>query len=287
MELWCDYPRKTKTISLTGAQCALNCAHCGKKYLRQMTPIAEIAAQLDGDTLPIAPSYLISGGCDAQGRVPVTAHLDTIAKLRECNPPAKFLWHVGLIDAADMATIAPYTDLISYDFIGDDATIREVYHMPRTVDDFIASYRVLRAHAAVFPHLTIGLRGGIISGEYRAIDILQNEGLDALVLLVLIPTAGTQYANREPPPLSEVAKLITYARRAFPDKPLILGCMRPYGDYRREVDKLAIRLGVNRIVNPTRAALEYARERGMIIRSAEECCVVGLTRLTAPTSGAA
>jgi len=76
MEIEFDYPLDTALISLTGRACALDCAHCGRHYLQHMTPIWEAK-------IGQATSCLISGGCDAEGRVPVTEHLAQVAALRD------------------------------------------------------------------------------------------------------------------------------------------------------------------------------------------------------------
>lgn len=257
-------PSRTLSVSLTGTHCALQCAHCGGHYLAGMTPVER--ADASGKD-----SCLISGGCDGSGRVPVTAHLARIAALRQ----GRLLnWHVGLIDEQEMRVIAPYVDVISFDWVGDDPTIREVYGLDRTADDYARTYAMLRRHARVVPHLTLGLRGGRFSGEYAALDRMQAAGADALVLLVLIPTPGTPYARCNPPALAEVVDFVLTARRKLPQASLYLGCMRPAGHYRRELDPLALRAGVDKIVNPAPSAVRLAAELGLSVRWENECCVI-------------
>ena len=256
-------PRKTAAISLTGEACALNCAHCGRRYLRGMAPIWKADVRE-------ATSCLISGGCDTEGRVPVLAHLDQVRALR---PGRRLNWHVGLIGEEEMQAIAPYVDVVSFDLVGDDATIHEVYGLQRGVEDYIRTYQMLRRHVRVVPHITIGLRGGEIRGEYQALEALQQLGADALVFIILIPTKGTVYEGREPPPVEEVGDLLAAARQVLPDTPIYLGCMRPAGGYRDQVDQAAIRAGVNKIVNPAPAAVSLAAEMGLRILWEEECCV--------------
>ena len=67
-------PHRTLAVSLTGSECALNCAHCAGHYLRQMVHIQ------NADATGMA-SCLISGGCDARGKVPAISHRAEIAKL--------------------------------------------------------------------------------------------------------------------------------------------------------------------------------------------------------------
>jgi lipoyl synthase len=261
-----DYPVDTAVVSLTGKQCALRCAHCNAKYLQHMIPI-EVA----GEKAAGAPSYLISGGSDRSGKVPVTSHLGEVARLAASG---KLNWHVGFISEAEMDAIAPYVDTVSFDFVGDDQTIQEVYGLDLTVDDYVREYRLLQARFRVVPHLTIGLRGGDLGHEGPALQHLRElGGFDTLVFLVLIPTAGTAYAGRTPPAVEDAANLIAEGRLIFPDQWISLGCMRPHGEYRTQLDMLAVRAGVNRIVSPARQAMKLAEQLGLQAERRTECCV--------------
>jgi len=179
-------------------------------------------------------------------------------------------WHVGLIGQPEAEVIAPYVDVISFDFVGDDETIREVYGLEAGVGDYVAAYELLRSYATVVPHITIGLKGGRIAGEYEALDILEELGLEALTFIVFIPTPGTQYSDREPPRPEEVVDLLVEARLRFPGVPIQLGCMRPRGKYRDRLDPLAVRAGVNVIVSPSRRAVTVAEKLGLMVERREE-----------------
>lgn len=257
------YPLNTALISLTGDHCALQCAHCGGRYLCHMQSIAE--AQVEGAT-----SALISGGCDLEGRVPVAEHLD---RIQEISDGRKLNWHVGLIDEDQMRAIAPYVDTVSFDLVGERRTIREVYGLRKTPEDYAETYAMLRRHARVVPHITIGLRCGRLGHERPAMDLLARLGADALVFIVLIPTPGTRYADCPLPDVQEVALLLAEARQRFPTIPLHLGCMRPRRSYRAQLDPLAVRAGMNVIVSPSREALETARTLGLRPVETRECCV--------------
>ena len=257
------YPLDTALISLTGDQCTLQCAHCGGHYLAHMQPVWE--ARVDGAT-----SALISGGCDANGCVPVTSHLDRIRTIR---PGRRMNWHVGLIDEPTMQRIAPCVDVISFDVVGDAETIREVYGLDKEPAHYAAAYRMLRRYAQVVPHITVGLRGGQLGHERAAMDMLAQAGLDKLVFIVFIPTPGTRYSRRRPPAVEDVAAILTEARLLFPTTPLILGCMRPGGSYRSHLDTLAVHCGINRLVSPALAARRTAKELGLRVVASEECCV--------------
>jgi len=226
-EITWSYPLDTVVLSLTGRQCALNCAHCGGQD--------RVRAWREGRTMN---------------------------------------WHVGFVNEAEMTAIAPLVDVISFDFVGDDETIHEVYGHDRTVEDYVETYQLLRRYARTLPHVTIGLRGGVLGHELPAFEQLQALGVDGLVLLVLIPTPGTRYADRQPPSPEAVADLMAEARLRFPDVPLYLGCMRPKGSYRNKLDPLAVRAGVNVIVSPSRPARRLAADLGLVEHEMRECCIL-------------
>jgi uncharacterized radical SAM superfamily protein len=258
-----DRPTHTLPVSLTGSHCALRCAHCNGHYLEHMRPIWDV--EPNG-----AKSLLVSGGCDADGRVPVTAHLDRVVALRDDG--LRLNWHVGLIAEGELQRIAPYADVVSFDIVGDAETAREVYGLDLTLDDYLATYDLLCRHVPVVPHITVGLRGGTLSGERAAIEALGTRQPKVLILIILIPTQGTAYAKCQPPTIAEVTDLFLDTRVMLPDTSLILGCMRPYGAYRQAVDEIAVRAGLNGIVNPARIAVQTAEELGLEISWGDECC---------------
>ncbi len=262
------YPKRTEPVSITGTGCALSCAHCNGHYLEHMKDVFH--SREDGENKDIG-SYLVSGGCNAKGAVPLR---DNITLLSELSNRHRVVAHTGLIEREDAAAIAQYVDSASFNLIGDDATIREVYGLHRTVQDFMDSYHGLREHVRTFPHITIGLHGGKIRGEYRAVDILSEARCDALVLNVFIPTEGTKYANATPPTVDEAADVITYANKQLNGAKIYIGCMRPGGSFRREFDSLCVKEGVDRIVMPARNARALAQEMGLDIIYREECCVL-------------
>jgi uncharacterized radical SAM superfamily protein len=266
-EIVWSYPAQTTAVSVTGGECGLDCAHCGGVYLQRMTPLAAVTP--GGEEL--GPSCLISGGCTAGGSVPLAAHAARLAALKAGR---RFNIHTGLIDEADIAVIAPLADRVSFDFVGDDATIRDCLGLDRTVADYVDCYRKLRERCRVAPHVCIGLHGGELRGEYRALALLRMLGADSLTLIVFTPTKGTRFAARRPPALEETVAVIAAAREMFPAIPLRLGCMRPGGRYRENLDKAAVRLGINAIVKPTRAAVRLAESLGLAGVRQGECCVL-------------
>lgn len=262
------YPIATRPVSLTGTECGLKCAHCGGHYLKGMISLGSARQQAAQGK---ARSFLISGGCAPSGKVPF---FSCLAGLGELSEHSRLNFHVGLVNEEEAAVVGRLATAVSFDFVGDNETIREVYGLDAQVDDYIKSYQALRRHTNVIPHICIGLRGGSISGEYRALEILKALGASTLVFIILIPTPGTRYENSRPPDPATVAEVLAHARLAFPDTPVYLGCMRPGGRYRRTVDLLALRAGVNKIVNPSPAAVRLAGTLGLKATRGEECCVL-------------
>ena len=91
---------------------------------------------------------------------------------------------------------------------------------------------------------------------------------------VFVPTPGTRFAYCQPPAAEEAAAVLAYARRTLGCVPIQLGCMRPGGAYRRQLDVLAVKAGVNGIVNPTAEAVALAKSLGLAVERREECCVL-------------
>jgi len=264
-------PASTLPISLTGQLCPLNCSHCNGHYLRHMVSLDEALAA-ETARVQRASSFLISGGCvAATGRVPFVAYLPELARLH-CS--ARLNFHVGLVDDAEASMLAGLADVVSFDVVGDDATIHEVLHLNRRVADYEASLAALRRHVRVVPHVLAGLHAGRLLGERRAVDIVAEQGCTELVVIVLIPTPGTDFADIAPPEPAEVADLLFYARHRMPQARLGLGCMRPAGAYRSVLDPLAVRAGVQTIVQPSPAATGEAKRLGLAIRTTSECCVL-------------
>ena len=270
-EIFFDFPTLTESISLTGKSCALNCAHCGGYYLKGMRDVAEIKAQGSLNSSYAFRSALISGGCTIEGKVPFTQQLDFLRKLKQ---DVRLNFHVGLLDREEILLLKDLANVVSFDFVADPETIQEVYGLKKGLEDYSSVYQALREVVPVMPHLTLGLRGGQWGGEEKALDALEELGLDGLIFNVFVPTPGTRYAQNAPLPVEEVIRFLAGARMRFPNLSLALGCMRPKGRYRQTLDEAAVALGLNRLVMPTPGARRLAGELGLRVIKGEECCAL-------------
>jgi len=262
------YPNNTTPITLTGKSCDLDCAHCGGHYLEHMVDMNEAEEVLKKRE---SSSCLLSGGCDYKGTVPLAEQIKFLERLKGAY---RLNSHLGLASKEEIEAVSQYVDVVSFDFVSDEETIKEVYNLPHTVQDYIDCYQALKERTTVFPHICIGLKGGEVKGEYQTLELLEEIGATALVFIVFIPTKGTAYADRQPPALEEVGKVLATARIKFPNIPIYLGCMRPKGRYRGELDLLAVQCGVNKIVIPAPPAVKYVEDLGWEIVRGKECCVL-------------
>lgn len=272
-------PERFVSISVTGAECALACDHCNARVLEGMTPLRgrslwELCTELAARG---ARGVLVSGGCDRSGRVPLRRHLpDLVRARRELDLTIRI--HPGLVDEPTAAGLAEVgVDGAMLDVIGAEETIREVYHLDVPVAEYARAMERLERHRVpLVPHIVLGLHWGRMLGEWRALEMVAERRVKLLVLVVLMPLYGTPMAAASPPPVEEIGKFFRDARRALPDTPIALGCARPIGPVKREIDRLAVDLGFAGIAYPAEGIVAYARSRGLRAEFHDSCCGVDL-----------
>lgn len=268
--------RRFLPVSVTGSACALSCDHCRAKVLEAM-----VSVRADQDLFMLAArlrqqgceGLLVSGGSTRSGSVPLLRHLGHIPRIRE-ELGMKVVVHSGLVSPELAAGLAASgVDGVMLDVIGADETLREVYHLDLTVADVDRSLRLLSGHGLrIIPHIVLGIHYGRFLGEYRALEMLVRYPVSTLVLVVLVPLVGTPMAQIPPPSVEQVADFFAAARLAAPETTINLGCARPLGEMKLQLDRAAIDLGLNGIAYPADGAIEYARQRGLVPRLFEYCC---------------
>lgn len=265
-------------ISLTGTECQLNCAHCNGTLLESMLPAPEpdlLLAKARQAARSGAVGLLLSGGCDAQGRLPHDRFCDAIARIKD-ETDLFVAVHAGFPDRGQADRLkAAGVDLAMIDLIVDEPTLKNVYGLDgadRAADGLAA---LVEAGLEIAPHVVIGLNGGRLGGEERAIEIIGSSGVKRIVFVVFMPLKGTALAQAEPPSMEEAINLIARARISYPDLVQHLGCAKPRGRYHRDMDLLAVRAGVNHIAIPAPEAVEAAERMGLNITWTRACCAVG------------
>lgn len=267
------------SISLTGTACALNCEHCKMGVLRGMADLTAFSGSLFELCATLAEGgargVLISGGSDARGRVPLLKHMPDLIRIRRELGLAVRV-HPGLPDEETCAGLAGADiDGAMVDIIGHQDTIREVYHLDATPEDYEDVLERLQRHGIpLIPHIILGLHFGRMLGEWQALEMIARHPPKLLVLVILMPLSGTPMAVVAPPSLDEIGHFFETARQAMPATPLMLGCARPLGLMKKEIDRLAVDAGMNGIAYPAEGIVAYARQRGLEPTFINACCGV-------------
>lgn len=263
-------------VSVTGGACALQCDHCQAKVLEGM-----ISVRFGEDLFDVArrlkeqgsEGLLVSGGSTKTGGVPLQRHLRHVPRIKR-ELGMKVIAHSGVVSPSLATALAEAeVDGVMLDIIGADETIRDVYHLPLTTKDFEESLRLLaEGGLRIIPHIVIGLHYGQLLGEDRALEMISSYPVSTLILVVLTPLVSTPMEHIPPPSLDDVAGFFSTARLAMPETKINLGCARPMGKMKLELDQAAIDLGLNGIAYPSDGAVSYAEEKGLKASFYEWCC---------------
>ncbi|QDR81593.1 radical SAM protein [Sporomusa termitida] len=262
-------------ISITGSACQCRCEHCRGQLLNTMVAAAEpeLLVKLAADLRRRGcRGVLISGGACRDGSVPLQRFAGALQEVAALG--LAVVVHPGLLtnELAQVLAQAAVTR-VALDLIGDSDTIRKVYHLTRTPEDYQNSLRAARlAGLKASPHIVIGLHYGEIRGEYEALKMVAAEGAESLVLVLLNPLRNTPMGAVVPPPAESVAKIFKTARELLPAIPLALGCARPPGLYARTIERLAVEAGFDAIAYPARETVDYVYSLGYTVTYQETCC---------------
>lgn len=271
-----ENPRRFLPVSVTGPACALQCDHCQAKVLDGMVSVRagvdllELARTLQASG---AQGLLVSGGSGRTGEVPLLPHLWAVRRVRE-ELGMRVVVHSGVVSPKLAAGLAECeVDGVMLDIIGADETISQVYHLDLRAADFDRSLGLLEERGLrIIPHIVLGLHYGTFLGEHRALEMVASHHVSTLILVVLTPLVGTPMAHLPPPPVGEVVDFFAEARQAVPSVPVNLGCARPMGSMKVELDHAAVDHGLNGIAYPADGIIAYARARGLRTRLHEWCC---------------
>ncbi|MEW6533806.1 MAG: radical SAM protein [Thermodesulfobacteriota bacterium] len=269
---------KYRAVSITGEGCALDCEHCKGSLLKTMAHALDAEALIRLGREAVARGdhgMLVTGGCDELGRLPWNDFIFAIETLKAETDLAISV-HSGQIDLPTARGLkAAGVDQVLVDVIGDDRTAREVYHLPHGAATVRQTLDALaEVDLEIVPHIVFGIHYGKPRGERAALEMLKSYPIKQYVVVVLMPAKGTPMAEVVAPEPEEVASFLAWARLELPQVHAGLGCARPRGKYRRELDVLAVRAGINSVALPSDQCLEEARKRGLEISFRETCCSV-------------
>ncbi|MEE9616164.1 MAG: radical SAM protein [Anaerolineae bacterium] len=272
-------PHRFASVSLTGRQCALQCEHCRGQLLAGMLPAPtpdDLLAQGRRLIEQGCEGLLISGGADADGAVPLKPHLLAIARLKEWG--LRIIVHTSLLDRETAEGLkAAGVDQVLFDVVGDAATIQQVLHLGRSPDDYANTLEMLRGlEIPVAPHVIIGLHFGQLRGELAALETISRVGAEVVVLVVLRPLPHTPMVDAPVVEPEAVGRLAAVARLLNPTVPLTLGCARPHGLVKIEMERRAVLAGVNAVAYPDPATVRLADELGLNTSFVESCCTLAV-----------
>jgi hypothetical protein len=269
-------PTSFPTISVTGTSCALNCKHCGGKVLETMhsallpEDLFELCSKLKKNG---AQGCLVSGGCLPDGSVPLNRFINTLKRIKQELGLTIFV-HTGIINYTTAVSLKKVgVDATLIDIVGSTETLAKISNLQITTKDYSDSLKALKKAGLNFvPHVIVGLNHGKLDGELQALKMIKEVKPSAIVIIAFMPIHGTAMAKTPPPKTVDLAKVVLAARLMFPETPLILGCMRPKGAIRDEIDVLSLKAGVDAIAFPSEEAIKYAERGGSKVFFSSYCC---------------
>ncbi len=254
---------KFPSISVTGNSCSLACPHCDGRFLESMENISDpddlysFAKKLEDSG---GNGFLLSGGCDEKGRVPIVDFCDKLKRIKE-ETSLQINVHTGIpSERVIKKLIESKIDIVSYDMIGSKETIENIYGIDATPEDYKEGYDSLRDRGLkVVPHITVGLNGGVLKGEFKAVEMIDKP--EKLVLNTLIPLNFGKSVKKE--------NLLSVVDQVDEGIETILGCMREKG--RPEMEIQALKRGVKGIVLPSKRTEKWMKKNHEVVRL-EKCC---------------
>jgi uncharacterized radical SAM superfamily protein len=268
------YPKPLTPLSLTGTRCRLECKHCASHYLEHMMD-ASSPKLLDLRARSLAAQgnrgILLSGGSTLQGGVPTYQFAKTIKSLKR-DTGLKISAHTGLVDEEQAEILGGFLDMALVDVVGNNDTIQKILGIQATIKDYENTLANLsQAGISLAPHIIVGLHGGELRGEFKALKIALRYNPRIIVIVVFIPTRDTPLGDSPPPRIEDVMRIIASARKSFKG-PISLSCVRPGGRYRSNLDEYAILCGVDRIAVPSLSAYKTCEKIGLKARTVDNMC---------------
>jgi lipoyl synthase len=195
--------------------------------------------------------FLLSGGCDRQGKVSIGPYVPIISEIKRTTALQVNL-HPGLVSNEEADLLASSnTDRISFDLTLDQDVLLHRMHLDRTPQDNLDSFRALcrAAPGRVAPHVLLG--AGKEENELEAIRLAGGEDVPCIILLSLI---GEKVGGWDERLLKAVSAGVRTGR------PVLLGCMRPRGH--ADVEIAALKAGATGVACPAAATAKWAMDNG-------------------------
>jgi uncharacterized radical SAM superfamily protein len=268
-------------VSITGGECKLQCDHCRAKVLEPM-----IAARTPGDLWRLvnesieagAKGMLLTGGSNHRDEVEYGAFLPAVRRIKDAFPQFRIAVHTALVGREMAQRLeAAGIDAAMLDVIGAQDTVAQVYHLRRPVADFERSLEhLVSTSLKVVPHIVLGLHYGRMLGEWNALEMIARHRPAALVLVVVMPFYAPEGRPFATPASDGVGRFFMDARAALPGTPILLGCARPAGRAKAEIDAYAVMAGLEGIAHPAEGVVELALRLGREVKVTPSCCSIAV-----------
>ncbi len=270
-------------ISITGRRCELNCKHCNKHYLKHMIPATD-----ENELYKVAKSLyeknirgiVLSGGSRRDGTVPLEKFHNAIKRIKE-DFGMKILAHTGPINKKQVEILSDTgLDSSLLDVVGDKNVTKKVFGIEIPEKRYIDTIRFINdSDIRLGPHVICGLDFGKINEtthELKALYMIKRyaKNLDTVVIVVLIPTKGTEMQHIPEPDIEKVCRIAAIANIIF-DVEIALSCVRPGGKYRERLDLEAIKAGVTKIAIPSTKFLKRLNDMNIEYKIIDrDCCAL-------------
>jgi len=268
-------------VSITGGDCQLQCDHCKARILEPMIPARtpdELWRVANEQIARGARGMLLTGGSNRRNEVEYDAFYSTVRRIKDEFPDFRIALHTALTDGDGARCMEQAgVDAAMMDVIGAQDTITQVYHLKRGVEDFERTLEALVAtRLKVVPHIVLGLHYGRLLGEWNALEIVRRHRPAALVLVAAMPFYAPASRPFAAVDAHQAGRFFLDARDALPDLPLLLGCARPPGRIKTQIDAYAVMAGFDGIAHPADGMVELAARLGREVRISSSCCSIAV-----------
>ncbi len=215
-------------------------------------------------------SVLISGGGNKDGSVSIKEHKEFLLSLPS---HLKLNIHPGFQQASNLEFLRQKETVVSFDLPASDLVIKNVYNLPYSRSDYQQLFSDYKKLFTTIPHLTLGLGQLDPSEQQNNIKFLQQQQINKLAILLFRPTPTTRLANQPPPEIEACISLLEKLCQIFPEK-ILMGCMRPAGQYRKDFDSLAWLAGNCSFVQPDHSLVCALQKSEVEVMLKEQCCAL-------------
>ncbi len=254
------------SFSVTGARCQLQCEHCRGRFLKGMAPVTgpeQLLALADDVRSRGGTGFLLSGGCDARGKVPLLPFIEAVRKIKSTTQLMVNL-HPGLVSEAEAGILASsLADRVSFDLVLDEGVIRHRMHLDSSPDDHLRSFRALcqAFPGRVAPHVLLGT-----GKEVRELEAIREACREEVPCVILLALIGEKVSDMEGRLLRGVEEARSHGRA------VLIGCMRPRGN--PDLEMRALEAGAEGIASPSAETLKRIREKGWKVEERQCCCAL-------------